>query len=92
MITIDTIPFIDDKIIITMEDLTAKQIALGDNVEFDNIETKLYVFKSKDIKLSKKLKQKFKERDAILNNEIKKEELYKKLGVTKENMKLLKEW
>ena len=91
MITIDTIPFIDDKIIITMEDLTAKQIALGDNVEFDNIETKLYVFKSKDIKLSKKLKQKFKERDAILNNEIKKEELYKKLGVTKENMKLLKE-
>ena len=91
MITIDTIPFIDDKIIITMEDLTAKQIALGDNVEFDNIDTKLYVFKSKDIKLSKKLKQKFKERDAILNNEIKKEELYKKLGVTKENMKLLKE-
>jgi hypothetical protein len=91
MITIDTIPFIDDKIIITMEDLTAKQIALGDNVEFDNIDTELYVFKSKDIKLSKKLKQKFKERDAILNNEIKKEELYKKLGVTKENMKLLKE-
>jgi hypothetical protein len=91
MITIDTIPFIDDKIIITMEDLIAKQIALGDNVEFDNIDTELYVFKSKDIKLSKKLKQKFKERDAILNNEIKKEELYKKLGVTKENMKLLKE-
>ena len=91
MITIDTIPFIDDKIIITMEDLTAKQIALGDNVEFDNIDTKLYVFKSKDIKLSKKLKQKFKERDAILNNEIKKEKNKKKLGVTKENMKLLKE-